>query len=236
MVEYARDPTKVSPISKVKYPTKPKEKSKRTKLKVVKNPKKVSKEMKTTRTTLGKVHLNVEHENWQRDADIPQYAVEVGKDISDHVKERATVLTITGVIFKDKKHTVAEKIRGLEKYKQDGTFLTYAGRRTGRNFLINKFSYESEAQIGNGHKFTIILQEVRVAGKKPKTSKKGAKGKTKSGTVQTANSKGTKYHTTVRGDTYIGLGKKYGTDWKKIKGWAGYPDRRIPIGIKIKVR
>lgn len=234
--KYPTEPAEKSPKDKTKYPKKPSEKSPKSKVKVVKSPKTKSKPFKTTRTTLGKLHLLVEKEVWQDDADIPQYAVEKGKDVTDHVEDRANVLTITGVIFGDKKHTVAEKVKAIRKYKNEGKRLTYVGRRTGSNFLINKFTYESEAKVGNGHKFTIILQEVRIAGDEKKSSKKGAKGKSNGGTKQTSGSKsGATTHKVKGGDTYWDLAKKYGTTWEELYKLNKYPPRKIPIGVTLKL-
>lgn len=195
-----------------------------------------SKKFKTTRTTLGKLHLLVEDEAWQDDADIPQYAVEKGKDITDHVEDRANVLTITGVIFADKKHSVAEKVKAIRKYKNAGKRLTYVGRRTGTNFLINKFNYDSNVKISNGHPFTIVLQEVRIADNDKKTSKKSAKNKSNGGTKQTSGSKGATTHKVKKGDTYWDLAKKYGTTWQKLYKLNKYPPRKIPIGVILKLR
>lgn len=231
------------PLTKTRAPTgkiykKPKTKSPAIKVKVYKKPKRKSKPFKTTKHTLGKVHLLVEKESWQHDVEVPQYAVEDGKKISDHVQEQPQTLLLTGVIFKDKKHTVAEKIKGLKKYENKGKKLTYVGRRTGTNFLITKFSYESEAVIGNGHRFTIQLQEIRISGEKNKTKKTNAKGKTNGGKKQTSggngSGKGTTY-TVKKGDTYWELAKKYDCTWQELYKLNKYPPRKIPIGVKLKI-
>lgn len=230
-----REPIEVSKLPKHKKITKPKTKSPKIKVKKVTKPKVKSKPFKTTRHTLGKVHLLVEKESWQRDVEIPQYAVESGKKISDHVEQKPKVLTLTGIIFADKKHKISEKINGLARYENDGKRLTYVGRRTGTNFLINRFSYDSESVIGNGHRFSITLQEVRIVAKQGKTKKKSAKSKTNAGSQQTQGAGKTKSHTVKPGDTYWDLAKKYGTTWQKLHELNKYPPRKIPIGVKLKI-
>ena len=230
-------PITISKLPEYEVTTKPKIKSPKIKAKRVTKPKIKSKPFKTTRHTLGKVHLLVEKESWQRDVEIPQYAVESGKKISDHVEQKPKVLTLTGVIFADKKHKISEKINGLARYERDGKKLTYVGRRTGTNFLINRFSYESEAIIGNGHRFSITLQEVRIVAKQGKTKKKSAKSKTNAGSQQTKGGSGNNpdSHTVRSGDTYIALAKKYGTTWQKLYELNKYPARKIPIGVELKL-
>ena len=232
-----REPLKVSKLPNYKKITKPKTKSPKIKVKKVTKPKVKSKPFKTTRHTLGKVHLLVEKESWQRDVEIPQYAVESGKKISDHVEQKPKVLTLTGIIFADKKHKISEKINGLARYENDGKRLTYVGRRTGTNFLINRFSYDSESVIGNGHRFSITLQEVRIVDKQSKTKKKSAKNKTNAGSQQTkgGNGNNSDSHTVRSGDTYIALAKKYGTTWQKLYELNKYPARKIPIGVELKL-
>ena len=215
------------PVKKTRAPTgkiykKAKTKSPTIKVKVYKKPKTKSKPFKTTKHTLGKV----------------QYAVEEGKQIRDHVQEQPQTLSLTGVIFKDKKHTVAEKIKGLKKYENKGKKLTYVGRRTGTNFLITKFNYESEAVIGNGHRFTIQLQEIRISGEKNKTKKTNAKGKTNGGKKQTSGGSGSGKGDTCTvkaGDTYWELAKKYDCTWQELYKLNKYPPRKIPIGVKLKI-
>lgn len=195
------------------------------------------KKLPLTKAKLGVIHLFIKTETFVNDADIPSYAVETGIDISDHVKDKANVITLKGTLFSDRKLTYAEKIVRLRRYKNQGRLLTYTGKRTGTNLMITNFTYDSDASVRNGHDFTLVLKEVRIAKKAVKTKKKSAKSKTNSGNQQTQGKKSTvKYHIIKRGDTYSSLGKKYGTDWRQIKKWAGYPDTKIPIGAKVRVK
>lgn len=190
-----------------------------------------------TKTKLGDVHLFIKTENWVDDAEIPSYPVESGLDISDHVEDKANIVALTGTFYTDQKLSYVEKLVKLRKYKNEGRLLNYAGKRSGVNFLINSFSYDSKVEISNGHDFTLVLKEVRIAKKVVTTKKQTAKTKTSSGKQQTQGKKtSVVYHTIKKGDTYIGLGKKYGTDWKQIKKWAGYPDNNIPNGVKVRVK
>lgn len=191
---------------------------------------------KKKQSKLGKIYLFIEKESWSDESDIPTYAVEKGLDISDHVEDKSNELTLTGIFLKDNKFTVAEKIKTLKKYKNNGTKLTYVGRRTGTNFLIKKISYDSEVSIANGHSFTLFLQEVGIAEKAKKTKKKTLKSKSNGGRKQTNNSKSKKYHIVRKNECYWILAKKYGTTWQQLYKWNKYPPRRIPIGVKLRVR
>ncbi|MFC6275600.1 LysM peptidoglycan-binding domain-containing protein [Levilactobacillus tangyuanensis] len=42
--------------------------------------------------------------------------------------------------------------------------------------------------------------------------------------------------TIKKGDTYWGYHMKFGTSIKKLRSWNGFPDRKLPIGKKIRVK
>lgn len=188
-----------------------------------------------SRTLINDVHLIVEHEKWNDGARVPKEAVESGKDITDHVTPKAITVTLTGVILWDVKMKVAEKVKKLQEYKNGGQLVTYVGRRSQANMLIEDFNYDSEVKIGNGHKFTMTLTEVRFA-KKAETPKSAtAKDKSNEGKQQ-AKGDSDNVHIVKPGDTYIALAKKYGTTWQTLQKLNGYPPTKIPVGAKLKVK
>ncbi|MEI2461516.1 LysM domain-containing protein [Bacillus subtilis] len=65
---------------------------------------------------------------------------------------------------------------------------------------------------------------MKTAGKKKKASKKKTK---KSGKL---------YHKVKKGDTYWGCARKYGTTVNALRRLNPWPDRRIPIGVKMRIR
>lgn len=188
---------------------------------------------------VGTINLVIENETYNNDVDVPKYAVERGTDITDHVQQKNKVLTVSGYILTDRKLMYEDKISKLEVIKNSGKLVPYYGRINGINFLIHKFTTQADKRAQNGLRFTMVLEQLRFAEKAKKPMLQTAKSKLHASKKQIASKSTTttaKYHIVKKGDTYIGLGKKYATDWKQIKKWAGYPDTRIPIGVKVRVK
>lgn len=189
-----------------------------------------------TRTMLADIHLLVKEEKWINGATIPKYGVERGVEISDHVQRNNESLRISGTIMWDHKHKYPEKIRKIKEWMANGTVLTYSGRDVGSNFLIEDFDHSANVKIGNGYTFTMTLTEVRFAKNAAQVAIEALKTQSKNGKQQTAGNANEVYHVTKRGDTYTKLAKQYGTSWQQIKEWAKYPDTKIPVGVKVRVK
>lgn len=229
---------KVAKYTKLKYVsrvTKPKVVSKKNKVTVIRKAKKVSSRLPRTKIKLGRVNLFIENERWHDEVDLPQYPVENGLAITDHVERQPRKIDLKGIYFGDSKYTVVEKMKILNNYKNKGTRLTYAGCRSGTNFAIQKIETDTTNEIVNGTPFTITLLEIRIVGKKRK-KKKATKSKSNSGRKQTTNAKTRKYHTIKRGDNYWDLGIKYGIAWKTLFNWNKYPIYFLPIGKRMRVK
>lgn len=235
------EPLETSEIKPPIKVTKPKVTTKRRVTKVSKSPKKKSARLPRTKIKLGTVHLFVENEQWEDEVDLPQYPVENGKNITDHVDSKPDIVTLKGVYFSDSKHSYNEKKKKLREYQKKGTRLTYAGRRTGRNLAVRKIETIDTSEIKNGTEFVITLQEIRIISKYKKKKKKttASRKQTKSKNTKkktTAGKTTKKYHTIRRGDTYWELGIKYGIKWQTLYSWNKYPIRALPIGKKMRVR
>lgn len=228
-------PLKTSNAGKVGTVT-PKIISKRTKITRVKKPKKVSSRFERTKMKLGRVNLFIENEKWSNPVNLPQYPVEDGLAITDHVEQLSEMIKLEGVFFADSKYSIGEKVKILNLYKKQATRLTYVGYRSGRNFAIKNIDTDKDYKVKNGIPFTIDLLQIRVIDKKKKKKKKSLNGKTSGGRKQTSNSKTKKWHTIKKGDTYSELALKYGTSWRTLYAWNKYPILTLPIGKKMRVR
>lgn len=229
-----KKPLKTSPNKKQKVIKKPLKVSKRKVVKVGRKPLKKSSAIKRTKIKLGTVHIFVDSESVTDEVGLPQHPVENGLSITDHVQKKAKAITLQVTLFKDSKHTIHEKLEKLNKYRREGTRLTYTGRRVARDMAIKSVETKSTYELSNGLEATIVLQEIRIIGKKKKKSK--TNNKTTGGRKQTSNAKSKKYHTIKKGDTYWDLGKKYGIAWKQLYEWNKYPIYTLPIGKKMRVR
>ena len=229
-------PSEATKISTKKQSTKPKKTTKIIAKKVSKRPKKTAKLPNHKKIKLGSVFVFVEEESWSDEVNLPEHPVEKGLSITDHVQQLPDTLTLTGTMFKDSYLSVGEKLSKLRQYQKKGTRLTYSGRRGGRNLAIQRIDERSTGEIANGREFTITLKQIRIISKYKKKKKKRTNKKGSGGRKQTTNRKNPKYHIIKKGDTYIGLGKKYGIAWRTLYKLNKYNIYRLPIGKKMKLR
>ncbi len=179
---------------------------------------------------LGKVKLLIESEGDSSGVDATSYPVEKGVPFTDHVQENPDEFSLSGSIigpnFKaDKEY--------LKKEMKKGTIFTYTGRNIAKNVIILSIDGNMDSNISNGSDISIKLQTIRIAttpwvkvknnGKKKPVNKKPTKSKAV-------------YHRVKKNDTYWGMWKKYGTSISQLRKWNKYPDRRIPIGVKLRVK
>lgn len=182
--------------------------------------------------------IHVEEENANLDVDIPTHKVEKGIPLSDHVERKPREVKLSGKLIRKTPEELESLINKLEKIETNGTLVVYEGRRIYTNMMLHGLNISANSKIINGYEFSCTLTEVRIG----KTSYVPPKRKavtakpSNSGRKQTQNKKQSPiYHIVKRGDTYIGLGKKYNIKWQQIQKWNGYPPRRIPIGVKMRV-
>jgi len=110
---------------------------------------------------LGDVLLDVVESDVPTHAyDVTEKAVEDRANISDHMKERPPLLSISGVIVGPDAWTRFMRIR---QYQQNRELVTYANRVIYSNMAIANINTEHDAKHGNGMKFYIELKQLRRA-------------------------------------------------------------------------
>jgi adenine specific DNA methylase Mod len=117
--------------------------------------------MAIKRARLGAVTLDVvESEEPVFTNEITEFPVERGQDVADHVKNKPRTLSITGVCSgKD----APKKLEAIRKYWTTRTLLKYFGRNIFQNCVIANLSTIHTKEVADGFRFTITLQEVRIA-------------------------------------------------------------------------
>ena len=93
-------------------------------------------------------------------ADVTEYPIEGGHNVSDHAALRPVVLTVDGVVTGSGAVSTFASIEGWQK---DRLLVTYSGRRTYRDFVIKEFRPTEDVVVGDGFRFTLTLQEVKIA-------------------------------------------------------------------------
>jgi LysM domain len=177
---------------------------------------------------LGKVQLLIEKEGDSKSIDATSYPVEEGIAITDHVERKPEEFSLSGFIIGPNYKSDKEY---LEKEMYKGTMFTYVGRNIAKNVIIVDISGDVDSTIANGTAISIKLREIRIASTPWVKVKNGGKKKPVS-----SKPSGPVYHVTKKRDTYWGCWKRYGTSIAQLRKWNKYPDRRIPIGVKLRVK
>jgi len=178
---------------------------------------------------LGKVQLLIEKESDSKSIEATSYPVEKGVAMTDHVEKKHGELSLSGYI-------IGPNYKADKEYLQNemnkGTMFTYVGRNVAKNVIITSIDGDVDANIANGTAISIKLQEIRIANTPWVKVKNGGKKKP----VTTKPPISPVYHLVKKGDTYWDCWKRYGTSIPQLRAWNKYPDRRIPIGVKLRVK
>ncbi|WP_132995840.1 phage baseplate protein [Sporanaerobacter acetigenes] len=137
------------------------------------------------RVKLGDVEFDViESENSKDSVTVTDKPVESGQDVSDHVKQNPSIISIRGQMTG---YDAADKLQKLKQYQKDGDLLKYVGRNAYSNMIIEEIDREHGVANRFGYQFDIKLKQVRIATAKevqikvtnPKTKKSDKKISTK---------------------------------------------------------
>lgn len=190
---------------------------------------------------LGDITIHVEQESYIDSVNATEYAVESGQPFTDHIEAKPETLSLTAVIVGADASTKVDKLR---EYMRKGTLLRYVGRSTASNVIILEIGRNYSSDIGNGVAINIVVRKIRITEspwvKAPPKQKPAQKPPSRSGKKKPVPKKPRpspkRYHLVKKGDTYWVLGIKYGTSVAQLRTWNKYPDRRIPIGVKLRVK
>lgn len=175
----------------------------------------------------GTIHVINTSESEAVPVTITDNPVEKGAPISDHVQVANKTIEVSGWLLGKN----AEKsFRQLMAYEQKGAIRSWKGRIYYKNSLISNLS-RTYNTIKNGFEITFTITTIRRA----KTSWKRKKKKS-SGKKQRSGSKKAMYITVKKGDCYWKWWKRYGTSIAQLRKWNKWPDRRIPIGKRARVK
>ncbi|CWU07434.1 LysM peptidoglycan-binding domain-containing protein [Listeria monocytogenes] len=179
--------------------------------------------------TIGSVKLVNTNESETSPFTITDNPVETGSPVSDHVQRETKTLEISGFLL----GANAEKdYATLKGYAEKGTIVMFKGRVYFKNVLISNLS-KNYNTVKNGFEITVSLRDLRRASTPWVRKKKKSSGKKQSS--KTKKSAGT-YITVKKGDCYWKWWKRYGTSIAQLRKWNKWPDRRIPIGKRARVK
>ena len=130
---------------------------------------------------------------------ISEHPVESGEPIADHSQKQPTMLSISGKIVDNGGKKAADIVAAIEKLQKNGSLITYVGRNTLSNMLIQDFGKSYTNTTWGGCEFTMTLKEVRIA--KAAFIASSSKKSTNTGTQQVKKSSQTAvYHPVKKGE------------------------------------
>lgn len=120
--------------------------------------------------TLQGIYIHVTSEDLQHDVELSTHPVERGIDITDNIKRKGAVLSISGKIvdFSFKRNasvylSASAIIELIKKTQSAGLPVTYSGRNYCHNMQIKSFQTSHPNTVSGGADFDMELQEMRVA-------------------------------------------------------------------------
>lgn len=171
---------------------------------------------------INNLYVFVESESLQRGVDAPEHPVEEGIDLTDNVKRKACVLSISGEVVGKDAPSIMSK---LNEMHTKGVLVTYIGRNIFNNAIITSFDTDHPNTIMGGCAFSMELREIRISKSSYVPTKKkvtATKKKTQSSTKQTTKKATTKksadtkvYHKVKKGDTVWALVASKNAPYKK---------------------
>ena len=93
-------------------------------------------------------------------ADVTEYPIEGGQQYSDHASNRPISVSIEGIVTG---HDASTKLDNIRFWQEKRLPVTYSGRGTYRNFIIKEFRVVEDVSIGDGFRFSLVLQEIKIA-------------------------------------------------------------------------
>ncbi|CAJ1227163.1 hypothetical protein LZY01_19750 [Levilactobacillus zymae] len=140
-----------------------------------------------------------------------------------------------------------EQFDSLKRWSTNGTEVElHHGQRQSNHAVLTSTASNFDAPRDNAVPVSIAIEDVKWAKSEVSKKSKGkATTKKENNTGKKAETKGTrkankpkagKYLTIKKGDTYWGYHLSFGTSIAKLRSWNGFPDNKLPIGKKIRVK
>ena len=181
------------------------------------------------------ITISVESEQEAIQNTVAQHPVNRGDPIVDHTQRESYVWDFDGKIYGKDQKAVDSQYTQLMNWQRNGTLLQYIGAVRGANMLITDLhkTYD-DGGFSNAVKFSMSLTNVTIVTTSfVKAVNVGVKAPAK----PKAKPKNPGTYITVRaGNTYWGWYMKYGTSINQLRAWNKWPDRRIPIGARARVK
>lgn len=187
--------------------------------------------------TADKVGLHTISEAEANTQEVSQYPIQGHNTVADHVRRTSKIITLTIRLDEGTMSKTEAVYFKLQTWARQGKEVSYRGAAMHvENCVISNISktvekYASAIDLNLELTFIYLVRSSVIKHKKAK-KKKGKK------VAKKPKKKKSKkvYKRTKRGDTYWGFHMQVGTSIAKLRKWNKYPDRRIPIGVKLRIK
>lgn len=159
---------------------------------------------------------------------VAQYPVEKGSPIVDNAIMENNQVDVSGVIVAKDWPTADNLARQLYIWQIDKTVVNMRNGINDTSYLIQNWKKTLDDPMKNAVKISMTLVRIRIATSSYTVRKN-------SGKKQAPASSGV-YLTVRPGNTYWAWSMRYGTSIPQLRAWNRYPDRFIPIGVRVRVK
>lgn len=133
----------------------------------------------------------VSTEDITESAEVTDKPIEMGSNISDHVKQEALQISIEGIMNGGEAKSRFDKIR---RHKNEGTPMYYQGVESHKNMVVLNIEINHSVAIKNGLAFTMSLKQITVStAKRVHIGRKSVSSPNKVGKPMKAKGRGRSY-------------------------------------------
>ena len=163
---------------------------------------------------------------------VAKYPVEQGEPISTHAQYDSNVINVTGYALGKDLKEAGDIVDQLMLWEVTGQLVDiYSIGTDDEQYLISSLKKTFEDNpLENAIAIEYTLTKIRI----PKNSTYTEKSN--NGKKQPSKTPAAIYVTVKSGNTYWGFNRQFGTSIQQLRNWNKYPDRFIPIGVKIRVK
>lgn len=153
------------------------------------------------------IYIYVESEDVSREITASTHPVEEGIDLTDNVRRSPLSLELSGEIVGS---NYEEDIEQIERLQKSGKLVEYVGINLVSDVIISKLSTSHSGEIRGGCRFTMELNEIRIASSPYSAgSGNGGQQQIEEAAVPLAAAPAARTHTVKSGDTLWGIAKSY---------------------------
>lgn len=162
---------------------------------------------------------------------VAQYPVEKGSPIVDNAIMGNNQVDVSGVIVAKDWTTADNLARQLYIWQIGKTVVNMRNGINDTSYLIQDWKKTLDDPMKNAVKISMTLVRIRIATSSYTVRKNSGKKQ-----APASRGGGAVYLTVRPGNTYWAWSMRYGTSIPQLRAWNRYPDRFIPIGVRVRVK